>query len=70
MARLIQYCKVKIIIIKKKKLEENTGKTLSNISHSSILYETPPRILEIKAKISKWNLIKIKSFCTTMDYFS
>ena len=46
-------------------LEENTGKTLSNINHSRILYDPPPRILEIKAKINKWGLIKIKSFCTT-----
>ena len=42
--------------------EENTGKTLSNINHSKILYDPPPRILEIKAKINKWDLIKIKSF--------
>ena len=34
-----------------KLLEENTGKTLSNINHSKILYDPPPRILEIKGKI-------------------
>ena len=45
-----------------KLLEENIGKTLSNINHSRILYAPPPRILEIKAKINKWDLIKIKSF--------
>ena len=45
-------------------LEENIGKTLSNINHSKILYDPPPRILEIKAKINKWGLIKLKSFCT------
>ena len=33
-----------------KLLEENIGKTLSDINHSRFLYETPPRILEIKAK--------------------
>ena len=47
-----------------KLLEENIGKTLSNINHSRILYDPPPRVMEIKAKISKWDLIKIKSFCT------
>ena len=47
-----------------KLLEENIGKTLSNIHHSKILYGPPPRILEIKAKINKWDLIKLKSFCT------
>ena len=50
-----------------KLLEENTGKTLSNINHSKIFYDPPPRISEIKAKINKWDLIKIKSFCTTKE---
>ena len=47
-----------------KLLEENIGKTLSDIHHSRILCDPPPRTLEIKAKINKWDLIKIKSFCT------
>ena len=51
-------------------LEENKGKTLSDIHHSRILYDPPPRILEIKAKINKWNLIKLKSFCITMETIS
>ena len=51
-------------------LEENIGKTLSNIHHSRILYEPPPRILEIKAKRNKWDLIKFKSFCTTKETIS
>ena len=45
-------------------LEENIGKTLSDINHSKILYDPPPRVMEIKAKINKWDLIKIKNFCT------
>ena len=45
-----------------KLLEENIGKTLSDINHSRILYDPPPRVTEIKAKINKWDLIKIKSF--------
>ena len=52
------------------KLLENIGKTLSDINHSRILYDPPPRILEIKAKINKWDLIKIKSFCTTKETLS
>ena len=48
-------------------LEENIGKTLSDINHSRILYDPPPRLLEIKAKIKKWDLIKIKSFYTTKE---
>ena len=50
-----------------KLLEENIGKTLSDINHSKILYDPPPRILEIKAKINKWDLFKLKSFCTTKE---
>ena len=53
-----------------KLLEENIGKTLSNINHSRVLYDPLPRILEIKAKINKWDLIKIKSFCTTKETIS
>ena len=47
-----------------KRLEENIGKTLSDINHSRVLYDPPPRVLEIKAKIIKWDPIKLKSFCT------
>ena len=53
-----------------KLLKENKGKTLSDINHSRILYDIPPRILEIKAKINKWDLIKLKSFCTTKETIS
>ena len=45
-----------------KLLEENMGKTLSDINHSRILYDPPPRVKEIKAKRNKWDLIKLKSF--------
>ena len=53
-----------------KLLKENIGKTLPDINQSRILYDPPPRILEIKAKINKWDLIKIKSFCTTKENIS
>ena len=53
-----------------KLLEENIGKTLSDINHSRILYDPHPRILEIKAKINKWDLTKLKSFCTTKETIS
>ena len=53
-----------------KLLEENIGKTLSNINHSKILYDPPPRILELKAKINKWDLITLKSFCTAKETIS
>ena len=50
-----------------KLLEENIGKTVSDVNYSRILYDPPPRILEIKAKINKWYLIKLKSFYTTKE---
>ena len=53
-----------------KLLEESIGKTLSDINHSRILYDPFPRILEIKGKINKWDLIKIKSYCTTKETIS
>ena len=46
------------------KLLENTDKTLSDIKHSRILCDPLPKKWEIKAKINKWDLIEIKSFCT------
>ena len=53
-----------------KLLEENIDKTLSNINHSRILYDPPSRIMEIQAKINKWDLIKLKSFCTSKETIS
>ena len=53
-----------------KLLKENIGKTFSNINQSKILYDPPPRILEIKAKINKWDLMKLKSFCTKKETIS
>jgi len=53
-----------------KLLEENIGKTLSDINHSRILYDPPSRVMEIKAKINKWDLIKLKSFCTMKETIS
>ena len=53
-----------------KLLEENLGKILSDINHSKILYDPPPRVMEIRAKINKWHLIKLKSFCTMKEILS
>ena len=53
-----------------KLLEENIGRTLSDINHSKILYDPPPRVMELKTKINKWDLIKLKSFCTKKETIS
>ena len=46
-----------------KVLEENTGRKISDISHSNILTDMFPKARDIKERINKWDLIKIKSFC-------
>ena len=53
-----------------KLLEENIGKILSDINHSKIFYDPPPRVMEINAKINKLDLIKLKIFCTTEETIS
>ena len=50
-----------------KLLEENIGRTLNDITQSKILYNLPPRVMEIKTKAKKWDLIKHKSFCTAKE---
>ena len=53
-----------------KLLEENIGRTLDDINQSKILYDPPPRVTEIKTKVNKWDLIKLKSFCTAKETIS
>ena len=48
-------------------LEENIGRTLNNINQSKLLHDPPHKVMEIKTKINKWNLIKCKSFCTAKE---
>ena len=50
-----------------KLLEENIGRTLYDIHHSKIPFDPPPREMEIKTKINKWDLMKLKSFCTAKE---
>ena len=50
-----------------KLLEENTGRTLYDTNHSKILFDPPPREMEIKTKINKWDLMKLKSFGTAKE---
>ena len=69
---LISYTKIKSKWIKDlnvrpetiKVLDKNIGRTLSDINQSKIFYDPPPRVMEIKTKINKWDLIKLKGFCT------
>ena len=48
-------------------LEENIGRTLDVINQNKILYNPPPRVMEIKTKVNKWDLIKLKSFCSAKE---
>ena len=50
-----------------KLLEENISGTLDDINQSKILYDPAPRVIEIKTKVNKWDLIKLKSFCTAQE---
>ena len=50
-----------------KLLEENTGRTLFSINHSKIFFDPPPRVMKIKTKTNKWDLIKLKSFYTAKE---
>ena len=53
-----------------KLLKENIGRILDDINQSKILYDPPPRVMQIKTKVNKWDLIKLKSFCTTKETIS
>ena len=53
-----------------KLLEENKGRTLDDINQSKILYDPSPRVTEIKTKVNKWDLIKVKSFLTAKETIS
>ena len=48
-------------------LEENIGKTLFDINHSEIFFDPPPKVMKIKTKISEWDLMKLKIFCTAKE---
>ena len=51
-------------------LEENIGRTLSDVHHSKILYDPPHRVMEVKTKINRWDLIKLTRFCTMKETMS
>ena len=53
-----------------KLLEENIGRTRNDINQSKILYDPPARVIEIKTKVRKCDLIKLKSFCTAKETIS
>ena len=50
-----------------KLLEENTGKTFSDINCTNVFVGQSPKVIETKTKINKWDLIKPKSFCTAKE---
>ena len=50
-----------------KLLEENLGRTLDDINQSKVLCDPPPRVMEVKTKVNKWGLIKLKHFCTAKE---
>ena len=75
---LTTYTEINLKWIKRPKCEtghyktprENTGKEHSDINHSDIFFESFPRVMDINPKINKWDLLKLKSFCTTKETVS
>ena len=75
---LTSYTKINSIWIKDlnvrpetiKLLEENIGRTLDDLNQSKTLYDPPPRVMEIKTKANKWDLIKLKTFYTAKETIS
>ena len=61
-SKLIKDLNIRLETIKL--LEDNIGRTITGIIQSKIVYDPPPRVMEIKTKVKKWDLIKLKSFCT------
>ena len=59
-SKWIKYLNVRPKTIKL--LEENKGRTLDDINQSKILHDPPPKVMEIKTKVNKWDLIKLKTF--------
>ena len=51
-----------------KLLEENIGRILGDINPSKILYDPPSRVMEVKTKVNKWDLIKLKGFAQQGNY--
>ena len=50
-----------------KLLEENIGRTLDDINQSKILYDLPPRVMEIKTRVNKWDLIYLKKLLPSKE---
>ena len=53
-----------------KLIQENIGIPLNDLNQSKMFYDPPPRVMEIKTKVNKWDLIKLKSFCTAKETIS
>ena len=64
-SKWIKHLNVRLDTIKL--LEENIGRTLLDINHSKIFFDPPPRVMEIKPKINKWDPMKLQSFCTAKE---
>ena len=60
-ANNLEYSMIKLL------MEKHIGRTLNDINQSKILYDPPPRVTEIKTTVSKWDLIKLKSFFTAKE---
>ena len=67
-SKLIKDLNIRLETIKL--LEDNIGRTIIGIIQSKIVYDPPPRVMEIKIKVNRWGLIKLRSFCTAKETIS
>ena len=51
-------------------LQNNINRTFNDVNKSKILYDSFPREMEIKTKVSKWDPIELKSFCIAKEIIS
>ena len=63
-ANNLEYSMIKLLV------EKHIGRTLDDINQSKILYDPRHRVIEIKTKVNKWDVIKLKSFCTAKETIS
>ena len=64
-SKRIKYLNVRRVTTKLSR--ENIDRPFNDINQSKILYDPPPRLMEIKIKVNKWDLIKLESFCTEKE---
>ena len=56
-----------LCLLRQRKQKQNIERTLFDINHSNIFSDPPPRVMEIKTKINKLDLMNLQNFCTAKE---